>query len=79
MSPFFCCFYNINLYFMQLSLYLLQLSLKKKNQTNKHTAVPCHKKNSKGKNDSLDGDGFSGKGTEKGHGTKLLCKIRHGF
>lgn len=74
MSPFFAVFVTL----ICILCYLLQLSLKKKNQTSKQKALPCQKKNSKGKNE-LDSDGFPGKGIERGHGTKLLCKIRHSF
>lgn len=54
--------------------YLLQRLVFFKIQTSKHKAAPCQKKNSTRENDTLGSDGFSGKGKERGHGTKIFVE-----
>lgn len=48
-------------------------------QTSKYKAAPCQNKNNKGKNDSLDSDGFSEKGIKRSHGTKIFVENQAQF
>jgi len=58
---------------------LLQLSFFFFIQTSKHKAAPCQQKKGKGKNDSSDSCGFSGKSIERGHGTKIFVEKQTPF
>lgn len=68
----FCCLRLHFMLFVAAVLFSLKFRLANK-------AAPCQKKNSKRENDSLDSDGFSGKGNERGHGTKIFVENQTDF